>query len=523
MRIGKCLADAFRGTGCLMRSGLARLAIPVLAVVVFAAMLGWTALKRGASVATPPSTAIPTPPDRRPSATAPDARTEANAGALSATPPGPAANPPDAVATATPASPPDAKREAPSATIPSFDVVRVEPTGESVIAGRAAPGATVDLIANGNSLARAMADPSGLFAFVPPRLPPGSHEIVVQTIAPDGTRAHSTQSVTIAIAEKQDAPPLVAVSTPGQPTVLLSAPDPIRPPVSPPALAAIAPPPGAPATGVAPPAKPSAVARDAVQAGPPPSDGPAPVAAAVAPARRSDVRIASVEAEGTGRLFVSGSAAPGATLRLYLNDSFVAPGGTRPDGALSFTIERGIRPGDYRVRLDDVDPVSGTVRSLAEVPFNVPAPALVASAEPSVPVTSSIPSATSPQPARAAEDAAATAGLSPPAREAGVPSREARSAAGTTGAGQGAGATPRDEAPAFASRQSEPGTNVVPEVNTALVSRGDNLWRISKRAYGSGIRYTVIYGANLPQIRNPSLIYPGQVFVVPAGRDQVSR
>ena len=56
---------------------------------------------------------------------------------------------------------------------------------------------------------------------------------------------------------------------------------------------------------------------------------------------------------------------------------------------------------------------------------------------------------------------------------------------------------------------------MIPDINTAIVSRGDNLWRISQRIYGQGLRYTVIYGANQGQIRNPHRIYPGQVFVLP--------
>lgn len=44
---------------------------------------------------------------------------------------------------------------------------------------------------------------------------------------------------------------------------------------------------------------------------------------------------------------------------------------------------------------------------------------------------------------------------------------------------------------------------------------GNNLWRIARRIYGEGIRYTVIYQANRGQIRDPDLIYPGQVFVLP--------
>jgi nucleoid-associated protein YgaU len=65
-------------------------------------------------------------------------------------------------------------------------------------------------------------------------------------------------------------------------------------------------------------------------------------------------------------------------------------------------------------------------------------------------------------------------------------------------------------------RQLDANTVMIPEVNTAIVSRGENLWSISRRVYGRGVRYTVIYNANEEQIRNPNLIYPGQVFVLPA-------
>ncbi len=50
---------------------------------------------------------------------------------------------------------------------------------------------------------------------------------------------------------------------------------------------------------------------------------------------------------------------------------------------------------------------------------------------------------------------------------------------------------------------------------TFIVQPGNSLWRIARRSYGEGLRYTVIYDANKDQIRNPDLIYPGQVFVLP--------
>jgi nucleoid-associated protein YgaU len=48
-----------------------------------------------------------------------------------------------------------------------------------------------------------------------------------------------------------------------------------------------------------------------------------------------------------------------------------------------------------------------------------------------------------------------------------------------------------------------------------VVQPGNSLWRIARRAYGEGLRYSVIYQANLSQIRDPDLIYPGQIFTIP--------
>lgn len=48
-----------------------------------------------------------------------------------------------------------------------------------------------------------------------------------------------------------------------------------------------------------------------------------------------------------------------------------------------------------------------------------------------------------------------------------------------------------------------------------VVQPGNSLWRIARAVYGQGLEYTVIYQANREQIRDPDLIYPGQVFQVP--------
>ncbi|WP_243367708.1 LysM peptidoglycan-binding domain-containing protein [Microvirga solisilvae] len=341
--------------------------------------------------------------------------------------------------------------------VPSFDLVRIEPNGESVIAGRAAPGATIELMRGDQVHARGVADASGLFAIVPPALPPGSHQVVLQSIAPDGARQRSQQTVTVVIDATQNQRPLVTLTTPDQPTVVLSNPE---PPAPEPQVAQNTPQPEAPAKPEEPSQPTPQQPQQQANATPEPPAQPAP---------RPEIKIVSVESEN-GKLFVSGQSAPGATVRLYLNETLIAPGGAGGDGKVSFSIGSGVRPGDYRIRLDDVDPVSGQVKSRAEVGFNVPAQVAATPETPAAPE------------------------VAPQAQTAEKSASEAQVAAA--------------------------GTVVIPNISTAIISKGDNLWRISQRLYGSGYRYTVIYGANKDQIRNPNLIYPGQVFVVPNEQEQ---
>lgn len=51
-----------------------------------------------------------------------------------------------------------------------------------------------------------------------------------------------------------------------------------------------------------------------------------------------------------------------------------------------------------------------------------------------------------------------------------------------------------------------------------VVQPGNSLWRIARHVYGSGFAYTTIYEANSNQIRDPDLIYPGQIFSVPGAK-----
>jgi nucleoid-associated protein YgaU len=307
--------------------------------------------------------------------------------------------------------------------VAAFDVARIEPTGEAVIAGQATPGATVELLRNGEAHDSVVADQSGQFVMVPPRLPSGTYDLTLRSKQPDGTQSTSKQSVAVAIEPGATDRPVVGLMTPGKPTVVLSRPA-----------------------------------------------APKQMAGAVV--------VEAVEIEPGGKFHASGRARPGAAVRLYLNDSFVASVTAGADGRFAVTINEGVAPGRYRVRLDEVESNSGAVRARAEVPFNVPETV----------VTGSVP-------------AQATASTGPDIAAAKQPQLAAATATVLPDGGS-------------------PSIVVVPKIATTTVSRGDSLWRLSRLSYGAGTHYAIIYKANREHIRNPNLIYPGQIFVLPtqAGR-----
>jgi nucleoid-associated protein YgaU len=52
-------------------------------------------------------------------------------------------------------------------------------------------------------------------------------------------------------------------------------------------------------------------------------------------------------------------------------------------------------------------------------------------------------------------------------------------------------------------------------LSSVTVQPGNTLWGIASRAYGEGILYVKVFEANRDSIRDPDLIYPGQIFTVP--------
>lgn len=56
----------------------------------------------------------------------------------------------------------------------------------------------------------------------------------------------------------------------------------------------------------------------------------------------------------------------------------------------------------------------------------------------------------------------------------------------------------------------------LPDGRIVIIQPGDHLWKLARQRYGSGLQYSLIYDANKAQIRDPDLIYPGQIFTLPA-------
>jgi nucleoid-associated protein YgaU len=269
---------------------------------------------------------------------------------------------------------------------PSFDIVRVNPKGDAVIAGRAAPNAEVVVRAGDKEIGRVAADARGEWVLVPAKpLPPGAHELSLESIGPDGKKQASESTVVMVVPE------------PGRDVA------------------------GRPATGDQAPI----VLRV------PEGGGPATVMQSPAGLRSGKLALESADFDDHGNTTVSGRATPGARVELYVDNKHAGSAQADVEGRWAINPNRLLGPGEYRLRADEIG-AQGKVTARVEIPFTRP-----------------------------------------------------------------------------------PQMAGVPHGMVAFVQPGNSLWRIARRTLGQGVRYTVIYEANRDQIRDPDLIYPGQVFLIP--------
>lgn len=480
-----------------------------------------------------------------------------------AEPQAPAAEPAKPAESAAGEQAPGAADAAAQGDMPTFSVLRVEKDGSAVVAGSAKPDTKIDLVAGGEIIASTQVGPTGDFAIVLDNpLAPGAYELSLRATDPSGA-AVTSQETGIVSVPQGDGELVAMVTKPGEASRVMQAGDQAVETViaaveaevkaeqqATPAPAAEA---AAPATEA-----PAAAAEAPATA---PAEPAAPAAEAVKP-----VLVSAVDFED-GRIYVAGTGEPGRTVNVYIDDTVTGSAKVGPDGAFLLEAPFDLKPGEHRIRADLLSADGSQVAARAEVPLVHEAPVEVAAAEakpaeapaaaeaaPAQTATEAAPAeAASAQPAAeaapaqpAADAPAQTAAAEVPAK-AEVPMTAevpAAPAAGETNAAATQAPAPETvETPAVAAEAPAASTAVVTEApaSTAetsatqtaaapaageqvepiktgasvIIRRGDNLWRISRRMLGKGVRYTTIYEANRDQIKNPSLIYPGQVLDVP--------
>lgn len=285
-------------------------------------------------------------------------------------------------------SKPPAAPEAGNPAGPSFDLVRITPDGEAVIAGRATPGSKVT-VQNGDSIVgQATADYRGEWVVVPETpMPAGSTRLSIEERAVDGTFRRSEKVVVLVVPERK-AKPNESASAPGQ------------------ALAVLVPREGKGASTVL--------------------QGPKPDSKL----QSGDPVLRAVDYDSDGNLILGGRGRAGASIRIYLDNELVGESQVSGEKNWQLTPKRAVPTGTYKLRIDQL--LAGKVVGRIEVPFTRLA------------------------------------------------------------------ANPQ-----------------LPEGGLVVVQPGNSLWRLARQTYGQGVLYTVIYRANQQQIRDPDLIYPGQVFTVP--------
>ncbi len=227
--------------------------------------------------------------------------------------------------------------------------------------------------------------------------------------------------------------------------------------------------------------------------------------AAEAVARKA-LGLGSVDYDDKGNMMFAGRAVAGSTVRLYVDNGFLGDATADGNGNWTYSGQEQIADGDHRLRVDSLGN-DGQVMARVEVPFTRAGQQEIAALQKSRQVEQQAPAKT-------------------PTSETTAPtmSGEKAAEAETPAATEGPAKADKTEAPAqqqaaveqkTAPPAEEMAQPPAPKVGRVVIQPGNNLWRIARIIYGRGIQYTTIYKANKSDIRNPDLIYPGQIFTTP--------
>ena len=373
--------------------------------------------------------------------------------AVEAPAPAPAAPEESAAAPAPEAEAPEA-----AAPAPRLDVVRVDEGGLATIAGTAAPGAKISLRLDGVELSQIAADASGQFATLLTLSPSETPRLLsLVQIGPDGSETPGPDSLALAPVKAPEAATEAAEGTATQTTTetagLL---------VSPEGVSVV-------------------------------ESGNAAGAAAL------PISIDTIAYGAAGEVNLSGKSGLGAKLRIYLDEAPVAEAVADGAGTWSAALAD-VSAGPHVLRVDEID-ATGAVVTRFETPFTREVPTqAVAEAQAVTEVAAETPSETTAEATTAAETQAST---------------EAEPAAGTEAETAAAAESETAQLAAASDDTAEAAPAEAPAPITITVQPGLTLWAIARDAYGDGVLYVQVFEANRDKIKDPDLIYPGQVFTVP--------
>ena len=415
-----------------------------------------------------------------------------------------------------------------SLSAPKFDVVRIENDGSALIAGQAQGRGHVILSVDGVELPEARADLTGngqfvIFAFLP--------------------ATADQQSLKLHLYAQDGSGPVVSVQT------VFVAPAPVEEAVA--ASESVAPESEAPAETEA-----TDETNDATETDIEIETAPTQTASTEAPADAAPATVILADEDGVrvlqdgtpsaanpavtidtisyssnGDVILGGRGQAGNFVRIYLDNQSIATSKISANGYWSLELSD-IEPGIYTLRVDELN-ATGDVVSRAETPFKREAAEELAELmapetepeEPSVEVPSqNVAEAQSAQADAPSSDAPETAAETVADTGSDTAPDTSVTQVEVTVQAEVAELNPQDE-------QSSDGETVATEAqpaDTASVLRtpsqkfrvrtvqpGSTLWAIAKESYGAGIEYFKVFEANKERIRDPDLIYPGQVFEIP--------
>jgi nucleoid-associated protein YgaU len=122
--------------------------------------------------------------------------------------------------------PAETPAEAIDANLPSFDVLRVEKDGSTVIAGKTGPGAKIDVLDGDKVIASTVAGPEGDFVIVLDNpLVAGDHSIVLQATGKDGKKVVSVEVATVSVPADKSGKLLAMVTKPGEASRIMETPE----------------------------------------------------------------------------------------------------------------------------------------------------------------------------------------------------------------------------------------------------------------------------------------------------------